>query len=117
MTTDDNLIFDDLDDEEPEQPGPFRDGVVHVLSRKCSTCIFRPGNLMHLRPGAVDKMVSECQEENTVIPCHDTLFDGDGKAVCRGFYDLHRQDTMPLRLAMGFGIVRFTDPPEKESGE
>ena len=29
-------------------PGPYRDGKVHVCAVQCSTCVFRSGNLMHL---------------------------------------------------------------------
>lgn len=103
------------DDDELVVEGPFRDGKIWVLSEKCSTCIFRPGNLMHLRPGAVEKLVQECLEENTTISCHDTLHDPDrGRSVCRGFYDVHREDVMPLRLAMAYDMIAFDDPPTED---
>ncbi len=90
--------------------GPWRDNKLWVLDSKCSTCIFRPGNLMDLDPGRVDGMVAACKAENTVIPCHQTL-DGP-RAVCRGLWDVHRIDIPILRLAAAMGVVEFTPPPE-----
>lgn len=100
------------DDEEPTPIGPFRDGQLWVLSRKCSTCIFRPGNLMHLRAGRVDGMVQDCLDEDTVIPCHQTL-DGP-RSICRGLYDKHRRDITVMRMAAAMKVFAFDDPPEHE---
>lgn len=105
-------MTDDWDDDEEPPNGPFRDGKMWVLSRKCSTCIFRPGNLMHLRDGSVDTMVDGCIEDNTVIPCHSTL-DGP-RSVCRGLWDKHRGEILVLRLAQCFDVIAFDDPPEKQ---
>ncbi len=55
-------------------------------------------------------MVQECLDEDTTIPCHETIIEGP-KAICRGFYDLHRKDVTPLRLAEAFNVVVFEDPP------
>ena len=82
----------------------FREGRVHVCDHLCSTCIFRPGNLMHLTPGRVEQMVEECGEEGC-IPCHKTL-DGDN-AVCRGFYKKHRNQL--LQMAERMGVVTFVE--------
>ena len=83
-----------------------RDGKVHVLREKCDTCIFRPGNLMRLRPGRVKSMVDECLAIDGIIPCHETL-EGKPKrnAVCRGFFDLHFADVFPLRLAVAMNRI------------
>lgn len=83
----------------------YRDGKVHVRRAECETCVFRPGNLMRLRPGRLRGMVDEALAEDTAITCHETLYpeayDGDGhQAVCRGFFDRHARDTMPLRAAL-----------------
>lgn len=83
----------------------YRDGRIHVCRRMCSTCIFRPGNLMHLRPGRVDEMVSEAVAAESTIVCHSTL-DGDN-AACRGFYDRHRTST--LQIAERMGVIEFVD--------
>ncbi len=98
------------DFREVPHPQPYRDGKVHVMASKCSTCIFRPGNLMHLQEGRVEDMVRSCIEENTVIPCHQTL-DGP-RAVCRGLWDVHRINIPILRMAVAFNVTAYEDPPE-----
>jgi hypothetical protein len=83
----------------------FRDGEVHVQARKCDTCIYRPGNLMHLEPGRKDGMQAEAVAGSGVIPCHKTL--GSGKeAVCRGYFDVVKHEgTSLLQAAARLGIV------------
>jgi hypothetical protein len=83
--------------------GPLtRDGL-RVCREMCETCIFRPENVMHLRSGRVRQMVDESLANDSFIVCHDTL---DGKhAVCRGFYDRHRRDSLGCRLGALVGVV------------
>ena len=81
----------------------FRNGKVHVCAKRCKTCIFHPGNLMHLKEGRRDEMVAGALASESAIICHSTL-DGDN-AVCRGFYDEHT--TMPLRLAEATGNIEW----------
>ena len=79
-----------------------RDGL-RVCSGLCSTCVFRPGNLMRLRPGRLKGMVDESIQNDSFISCHKTL-DGE-RAVCRGFYDRHGRDTLGCRLGAIVGII------------
>lgn len=89
----------------------FRDGRVHVCKDMCSTCIFRPGNLMELNPGRVKGMIADATRDGSTIVCHKTL-DGDN-AACRGFFD--RYPTQPLQIAQRLGLVEEVDP--KSGGE
>ncbi len=91
----------------------YRNDKVHVLSRQCATCIFRPGNLMHLNTGRVkDMLASARSDDGGSIVCHATL--GGDNAICRGFYDLpHKQQL--LQLAERLGVVRLVEPPDKQS--
>lgn len=84
----------------------YRDGKVHVKREKCPTCIFRPGNLMSLRPGRVKGMVKEATKKQSAIICHDTL-GTRFNAVCRGFYDLY--PTQPLQVATRLGMLEEVD--------
>jgi hypothetical protein len=43
------------------------------------------------------------------IPCHKTL-DGD-KAVCRGFWNRHKRDSLGCRLGAIIGVIEV-DPEE-----
>lgn len=85
----------------------YRNGRVHVCREMCSTCIFRPGNLMSLRPGRVKDMVAEARAEESAIICHSTL-SGDN-AACRGFFD--RYPTQPLQIAERLGLIEWVEPP------
>lgn len=116
----DETVADQDDDEGGDQwglahRGPFRDGRVHVLSGKCATCIFRPGNLMRLAPGRVKEMVDGCVEGGGVIPCHSTL-GTDSPAVCRGFFDGYADRILALRLAGVMEMLEFDPVPEKLGG-
>lgn len=79
----------------------FRDGHVHVQRRMCDTCIFRPGNLMHLEDGRVEDMIANAGD-NGCIPCHEFM-DTDTPGVCNGFYTKHRNQL--LQIASRVGIV------------
>lgn len=83
----------------------YRDRKVHLMSEKCDTCIFRPGNLMHLEPGRVKDMVDECLKNDSAVICHKTLAEEDN-AVCRGFYDAYEANVTPLRLATAMNIIK-----------
>lgn len=83
----------------------YRDGELHVQARKCDTCIYRPGNLMHLEEDRKDRMEAEAVAEGGVIPCHKTL--GSGReAICRGYFDVvkHSGEGL-LQVAERIGIV------------
>lgn len=87
---------------------PYRDGKVHVCKRMCDTCIFRSGNLMSLTEDRVQSMVEEATENNSAIICHSTL-NGDN-AVCRGFFDLHKTQT--LSIAERLGAIEYVEKVE-----
>lgn len=105
------------EDEDLEDQGfnAFRDGKVHVLADKCGTCIFRPGNLMHLQAGRVKEMVEESIAHQTAVVCHSTLpHTGNDQAVCRGFWDSYREKSQPLQMAERLGVVAYDPVPKKE---
>jgi hypothetical protein len=102
----DNLKPDDEPDEDDEAEGvPLSVGDpvtrrTRLLARMCATCIFRPGNPMHLTPGRLRDLVAQATATHGYIVCHSTL---PGMAppqvkpaVCRGFAD--RYDTQTLQL-------------------
>lgn len=90
----------------PAGLGPFRDDGVFVMREKCATCIFHPGNLMHLKPGVVAKMKRGSDERGTAIVCHEVM-NTPRAAVCRGYYDNH--DSALLQVAERMGIIKEND--------
>jgi hypothetical protein len=98
------------DDEEPVTHNIADATGVRVMHEKCDTCIFHPGNLMHLKRGRVKGMVQHCLDNDAVIPCHKTLGD-EQQAVCRGLFDTYAHRIWPLRLAEHMGrIVNYRWP-------
>ncbi|MEV0431537.1 hypothetical protein [Micromonospora sp. NPDC050495] len=88
-------------------------GKSRLLSRQCDTCIFNPGNPMHLAPGRLRDLVSEARQRESFIVCHDTLphyrQPGVKPAICRGFADRYRTQALQL-IERLFGFVEV-DPP------
>lgn len=84
----------------------YSNGKVHVMADKCSTCIFRPGNLMTLQPGRVKEMVEGASSAGSVIPCHKTIHgSAEQEAVCRGYYDAQAERVLALRLAVAMDMI------------
>lgn len=80
-------------------------GTVRLMAAKCDTCIFRPGNLMHLRPGRVKDMVDTCLRNSGHVVCHKTLDEATDGAICRGFADAYPGVALALRVGAAFGGI------------
>lgn len=99
---------------------PYRaddDGVerIHVLSERCSTCVFRPGNLMSLQPGRMKDLVESNRELDTAFACHQTIYRPDvDEAVCRGYFDAFGDEITPLMLGKAMDLIAEDEPPTKE---
>lgn len=92
----------------------YSGGRVHVMSGECSTCVFRPGNLMKLPVGRLAGMVESALADESAIICHSTLIvPGAQEGVCRGFFDRYGGDSLALRLAQMLDVVTFVDPPKE----
>jgi hypothetical protein len=66
----------------------YHEGKVHVMAEMCSTCVFRPGNLMRLAPGRLKDMVDTSVADGAGITCHKTIHGrAEQEATCRGFFD------------------------------
>lgn len=89
--------------------GPLTPAGLRVCREECSTCVFRPGNLMSLQPGRLRGMIRDSLRNDSFIPCHKTL-DGE-RAVCRGFYDRHSHASLGCRLGAFVGIIEH-EPEE-----
>jgi hypothetical protein len=108
----------DDEDEEMQRQDAYAGGKLRVLTDKCSTCIFRPGNPMHLDAGRVRDMVDESLAGGGYITCHQTLTYGEhpdfGPAVCRGFYDAHGHRSNLIRIMGRLDGIAEVPPPAKE---
>ena len=100
---------EDENEYESKPRNVYRDGKVHVMDDLCATCVFRPGNKMHLMPGRLKDMVDTSLENQSTIVCHDTLADDRDSASCRGFFDRYGGRVFPLRLAKAMDAIEY-DP-------
>jgi hypothetical protein len=68
-------------------------GLSRLLSERCSTCILRHGDKMHLGAEHTARFVRQALDAGTYVVCHQTLTYGDhpdfGSAICRGFFDAY----------------------------
>ncbi|MGM9465352.1 hypothetical protein [Streptomyces murinus] len=72
---------------------------VRICDDRCTTCIFRPGNLMHLAPGRVAALIKKAMADEGHIVCHRTL-GTSAPAICSGFADHPRGRTASLALRL-----------------
>ena len=89
-----------------------------LLARMCDTCVFRPGNLMHLRQGRLRDLVEQARQAQSFIVCHSTLPgmapDGAEPAVCRGFADRYHTQSLQL-IERLFGFTEVEPPPKPDA--
>jgi hypothetical protein len=116
----------DYEDDSPAEEGggvfePEAGLAVWVQADKCTTCVFHPGNRMHLEPGRVKQMVAESVAQEGHITCHDTLLYSYGTrlrpAVCRGYFD-HPQGnerSLALRFGRAMGTIHYQQPTKEPS--
>lgn len=92
-------------------------GRLRVMDGKCTTCIFRPGNLMNLSKGRVAQMVEETRKDPFGhIPCHHTIpcTGQDKGAVCRGWWDGYAKEKFWARMAVAMKLIDgWKEPKEK----
>lgn len=78
----------------------FRDGKVHIMERRCKTCIWSPNSPLRAR---ADEMHAETEPKLSAIICHSTL-GTDENAACRGHLD---NGCTVLQLAVRMGVVEW----------
>ncbi|MEV2277832.1 hypothetical protein AB0I72_19830 [Nocardiopsis sp. NPDC049922] len=95
-------------------------GKPRLLSEKCPTCVFRPGNPMHLAPGRLQELIEHNLAVGAGLTCHQTLsYSGTGalNAWCRGFYEAYGDRVLAIRVArVLLGGVTEVDPPASTKG-
>lgn len=92
--------------------------VVRVCEDLCTTCIFRPGNLMRLEPGRVQGMVQNAIANEGHIVCHSTI-GTDAPAICAGFarHPVGSARSLALRCARAGLLTTVSIKPPGKEGE
>ena len=107
---DDDYEYEESDEDEGYPPNVNGPNGIRVMREQCSTCIFRPGNLMQLNRGRLRDMVQESHARDTNVVCHQTLSEKFG-AFCRGSVD-DRVGQL-ARIGERLGGWELVDPPVK----
>lgn len=91
-------------------------GCVSVWEERCSTCIFRPGNLMRLRPGRLAEVVTRNRETGSLLMCHKTTHGAAPvEVVCRGYFDAYGEESAVVQIMTRmFGAEVFRSVPLEE---
>lgn len=91
------------------------DGRARVLARRCDTCVAYPDDRMHLGENRRAAFLTDTAARDRFVVCHQSLPalapDGYAPAICRGFWQQHRHDTMPTRMMLAYGFYVEVDPP------
>jgi hypothetical protein len=94
-------------------------GLSRLLAERCSTCILRPGDKMHLGAEHTAAFVRQALDAGSYVVCHQTLTYGDnpdfGPAICRGFFDAYANRSPALRLLRAFSRLTEVEPPQPEA--
>lgn len=108
--------------ETAQTPQDITDPVTELsrlLSERCSTCILRHGDKMHLGAEHTAAFVRQALHAGSYVVCHQTLTYGDypdfGPAICRGFFDAYADRSPALRLLRAFSRLTEVKPPGPEA--
>ncbi|ROO62991.1 hypothetical protein EDC02_5000 [Micromonospora sp. Llam0] len=112
-------------DDTPERGSPVVPGASvgdpvlgksRMLSRQCATCIFKPGNPMHLQEGRLRDLLAETLAAGTYVVCHSTLphylYPNAQPAICRGFADGYTSQALQV-IGRLWGFIEV-DPPGEQ---
>ncbi|HTU74389.1 MAG TPA: hypothetical protein VMG38_12810 [Trebonia sp.] len=70
---------------------------------------------MHLGPGRTAAFIQQALDAGSYVVCHETLtcgdFPGYGPAICRGFFDAHRNRTRDLLILQAGSRPTEVPPP------
>jgi hypothetical protein len=85
-----------------------------LFDRKCSTCVFHPGNRMSLQPGRLAELVARNRETGSLLICHHTTFGQrpDGEVMCRGYFDAYAAESRVAQIMESlFGPDWYSEVP------
>lgn len=85
-------------------------GRVRVLVRRCSSCIFWPGQRSAVSAERAAEVIALNVGVGALLTCHSTLLSGVDKAVCAGYWGAHRGVAAGRVAEQLLGIARVEPP-------
>lgn len=87
---------------------------VEVCEHRCDQCLFSKNRVVTVE--AAQRIVAEALAKDKWFTCHKgSLADPPRDLVCNGFWELHRRDVLPLRLAVMLDLVTFVPVPDSKT--
>jgi len=114
VTTELSDVDETIDQDDGWSILPMDGKGVRIMREMCSTCIFRPGNRMHLAPGRVGSMLASVRATDSYVPCHKWLGTGIPGAICRGSDNAHEGQL--ARMARRMEMLYEVDEKEAPGG-
>lgn len=85
-----------------------------VCARQCDQCLFTANRVVS--EARAKQIVRDCLKTDDWFVCHKFSVLGL-KVCCRGFWDRHKSDVYPLRIAQMFiSAVKFVMPSKEGEG-
>lgn len=86
--------------------------LIRICSHQCNQCLFSKNKIVsdERKEEIINK---ECLPKDKWFSCHKFTIK-DEEVVCRGFWDKHKRDIWPLRLAQIYQhLIEFINPPKE----
>ena len=77
-----------------------------VCDKMCNECLFTPNRIVEGE--RKDEILTECLSQDKWFECHKGTIAGT-HIICRGFYNMHKNDIWPLRLAQMVNMIEFVE--------
>jgi len=79
---------------------------LQVLSNRCDECLFSPNYIVSQK--RKELIIEQTLDKDRYFTCHKARMAGVD-ICCRGFFDIHKYDSLVTRLALQLNLVEFVD--------
>ena len=86
-----------------------------VCAKVCNECLFSQNRL--ILDWHAQEIIDNCLKQDRFFICHkfNLLPNSTNDPVCcKGFYDRHKRDVLPIRLAEMLNAVEFVEVPTEK---
>jgi hypothetical protein len=86
-----------------------RQDIFQVVSSRCNECLFSDNKIVD--DDRKQDLIEQTLANNSYFTCHKAMLAGLD-LCCRGFFDVHKDNSLVTRLAIRLDLVEFVDLPE-----
>src|SRR5205814_5654642 len=80
--------------------------ILQVLNNRCDECLFSPNHIVSQK--RKELIIEQTLDKDRYFTCHKAMIAGRD-LCCRGFFDIHKYDSLVTRLAIQLNLVEFVD--------